>query len=399
VEKHKNRLFGNDMKAAKRIKVVIYILSVSMAAAVFGCQKVYNPKPIKNTAHVLVVEGVIDPSADSTIIKLSRTVQVNAKTTVAPELGAVVNAEDDQNGIYPIPEIGNGTYAFPGLRLDITRKYRLRIRTTDGKEYLSDFVPAKITPPIDSVGFNILQDSLQVYVNTHDVTDKTKYYRWSFDETWLFHAFAPSEYVSNGVKLVERTQDQQIYFCYASSFSPTIVLGTTSRLAHDVVYQNQLTMIKGSSEKIEREYSVMVRQYAITPDALTYWSNMKRNSDQLGGIFAVQPSEITGNIHCTTDPATPVIGYISASTITTKRVFLGNSSLPRSWQPSNPYGCHLDSIKKNIQGILIDLPVSEYTITYIGSFFAPQGYLATSRECADCTIRGTTIQPSFWVFR
>jgi hypothetical protein len=113
----------------------------------------------------------------------------------------------------------------------------------------------------------------------------------------------------------------------------------------------------------------------------------------------VQPSEITGNIHCTTNPATPVIGYISASTVTAKRVFLGNSSLPRAWQPAYPYACTIDSIKKNIQENLINLPVSEYTISYIGSSFAPSGYTATERNCADCTIRGTTQQPSFWVYR
>ncbi|MGZ3943744.1 MAG: DUF4249 domain-containing protein [Mucilaginibacter sp.] len=364
-----------------------------------ACQKPYNPKPIKNSPNVLVVEGVIDPSSDSTIFKLSRTVQVNSKTTLAPELGADVSAEDDQNGIYPIPEFGNGTYAFPGLNLSITRKYRIRIRTGDGLEYRSDFVPVKVTPPIDSVGFNILQDSLQVYVSTHDATDKTRYYRWSFDETWLFHAFAVSDYVSTGFSLAERTIDQQIYFCYASSFSPTIVLGTTDKLSHDVVYQNPLTLIKGSSEKIEREYSVLVRQYALTPEALSYWNNLKKNSDQVGGIFGVQPSEIMGNIHCTTNPATPVIGYISASTVSSKRVFLGNNSLPRAWQPIYPYACTIDSIKKGIQENLINLPVSEYTLSYIGSFFAPKGYTATSRNCADCTIRGTTQQPSFWVYR
>jgi len=387
------------MKMTGKNIAFVTCLWLAVTLMVCGCQKLYNPKAIKSTEHVLVVEGVIDPSADSTIIKLSRTVQINAQTTVAPELGAVVNVEDDQNGVYPLPEMGNGTYAFPGLNLDLSHKYRVRIRTNDGKEYVSDLVQPKITPLIDSVGFNILQDSLQVYVSAHDATDKTRYYRWSFDETWLFHAFAASEYISTGYSLVERSIDQQIFFCYASSFSPTIVLGTTDKLAHDVVYQSPLTLIKGSSEKVEREYSVLVRQYALTPEAMSYWGNLKRNSDQLGSIFAVQPSEVSGNIHCVTTAATPVIGYVSASTVTTKRVFIGNSSLPRAWQPTYPYACHIDSVKKNIQEQLINLPVSEYTVTYIGSSFAPKGYTATTRDCADCTLRGTTVQPSFWIYR
>jgi hypothetical protein len=379
--------------------IMIGVLS-PIGLTIYACQRPYNPKPVKNNTRILVVEGVIDPSSDSTIFKLSHTVKINSNTALAPELDAGVSVEDDQNGIYPIPETGSGSYAFPGLKLDITRKYRLRIKTSDGLEYLSDLVPVKVTPPIDSVGFNILKDSLQVYVNTHDATDKTRYYRWSFDETWLFHAFAPSDYFSNGVKLIERNVDQEIYFCYASNFSPTIVLGTTDRLAHDVIYQSPLTLIKGSSEKIEREYSVLVRQYAITQEALTYWGNLRRNSDQVGGVFGVQPSEITGNIHCTTNPATPAIGYVSASTVTSKRIFIGNSELPRAWQPVYPYACNIDSIPiSHVQLDLINLPASEYTLTYFGPFLTPLGYTATERNCADCTIRGSVQQPSFWVYR
>jgi Domain of unknown function (DUF4249) len=387
------------MKRVSRNMILLFGLFLPLALAIYSCQKLYNPKLTKGSPNILVVEGVIDPSADSTIIRLSRTVQANSKTSVAPELSAIVNAEDDQNGIYPIPEIGNGAYAYPGLQLDITRKYRLRIKTTDGKEYLSDFVPVKITPPIDSVGFNILQDSLQVYVSTHDPTNNTRYYRWSFDETWLFHAFAVSDFISTGYSLVERTTDQEIYFCYATGFSPTIVLASSAGLSNDVIYESPLTLIKGSSEKIEREYSVLVRQYALTPDALAYWANLRTNSDQLGGVFGVQPSEVSGNIHCTSNPSTPVIGYISASTVTTKRIFIANSSLPRAWQPDYPYSCVVDSVKKNVFGTLISLPPDQLTLEPIGSFFAPTGYTATTKECADCTIRGTTQQPSYWVLR
>jgi len=379
---------------------VVFGLSSLVALILYGCQKLYNPGPVKNTPNILVVEGVIDPSTDSTIIKLSRTVHVYAKTTVAPELGAVVTVEDDRNGVYPIPEIGGGSYAFPGLQLDITRKYRLRIKTMDGQEYLSDLVPVKVTPPIDSVGYNILRDSLQIYVSTHDPNDNTHYYRWSFDETWMFHAYYYSQYISTGYSLLERSIDQQIYYCYTSDYSPTIVLATSAKLAHDVIYEAPLTLIRGSSEKIEREYSVLVRQYALTSDASTYWTNLKRNSEQLGGIFGVQPSEIAGNVHCISNPAIPVIGYVGASTVTTKRIYIVNNSLPERWQPVYPYSCSLKAdTTADIYSDLIELPPPMLATDYIGSFFDPKGYYATSYECADCTLRGTTQQPSYWILR
>jgi hypothetical protein len=388
------------MKGTTKNRIILSGLSFLAGLMLFSCQKAYNPKLVNGSPNILVVEGVIDPSADSTIIRLSRTVQVNSKTAVVPELGAVVNAEDNQNGVYPIPEIGNGAYAFPGLQLDITRKYRLRIKTTDGKEYLSDFVPVKITPPIDSVGYNILQDSLQIYVNAHDPSNNTRYYRWSFDETWRFHADYLSEFVSTGYSLVERTTDQEIYFCYASDFSPTIVLASSAGLSNDVIHEGPLTLIRGSSEKIETEYSVLVRQYALTSDALVYWSNMKANSEQLGGIFGVQPSEVSGNIHCISNSSTPVIGYVSASTVTTKRIFISKNSLPERWQSAYPFYCvlHADTTAGSLQE-LIRLPAQMFAINPIGGFFDPKGYYATTPDCADCTLRGTTVEPSYWVFR
>src|SRR5579863_8264332 len=157
-------LLGIQMR---KMVSILFVLS-GIALVCMGCQKLYQPNAISGSTNYLVVEGVINPGSDSTIIKLSRTVKINSKSTATPELGAIVTVENGQNAVYPIPEIGNGSYAYPGLNLDNNSQYRLRIKTSDGKEYLSDLVLVKITPPIDSVGFNIRQDSLQIYANAHD---------------------------------------------------------------------------------------------------------------------------------------------------------------------------------------------------------------------------------------
>ena len=140
---------------------------MAVLASGFACKKPYNPKVVTGNSNYMVVEGVINTGNDSTNIKLSRTVKVNSKQSSSPESGAVVNVEDNGNGSYPVPELGNGKYGAPPLGLDSTKQYRLRIRTTDGKEYLSDFSQAKSTPPIDSIGFTITNTGVQIYVNTH----------------------------------------------------------------------------------------------------------------------------------------------------------------------------------------------------------------------------------------
>ena len=111
-----------------------------------ACRKPYAPPVVSSSTNYLVVEGGINSGSDSTFIKLSRTVKLTDKTSATPKLNAVLNVEGDQNTSYPLVEKGRGYYACAGLNLDNTHKYRLDIKTSDGKEYVSDFVPVLRLP-------------------------------------------------------------------------------------------------------------------------------------------------------------------------------------------------------------------------------------------------------------
>src|SRR5471030_1700995 len=121
---------------------------ILLLIALAGCKKPYNPPAVTTSNSYLVVEGVINSGSDSTIIKLSRTVNISSKVTLNPLPGAVLTVESDQNGIYPLTDASNGNYISTGLNLDNTHKYRLRIKTAS-EEYVSDFVAVLNSPPID----------------------------------------------------------------------------------------------------------------------------------------------------------------------------------------------------------------------------------------------------------
>lgn len=371
-----------------------------------SCRKPYEPPAVHATGSYLVVEGVINTGSDSTVFKLSRTVDLSGNKGT-PQLNASITVENDQSAgpVYYLNETGNGKYASAGLNLDTTHQYRVRIKTNDGKEYLSDFVTPKFTPVIDSVGYNIKSDGLQMYVNTHDANNNTKYYRWDYEETWQFHAKYASTYISDGTAIVPRTPEQNIYYCFANNISSDINLGSSAKLTEDKIYQNSIVSIPSTSEKIESKYSILVRQYALTKEAFAFWQNLKKNTEQLGSIFDAQPSEISGNIHCLSNPSEPVIGYISACLVRTKRIFISNLQLPTTWAVAYPYACEQDSnyydhpiSHHNDVADLIPLP-SAVMITrpfFFNSSPNPAGFFSTSFECGDCTIRGTTKQPAFW---
>jgi len=368
-----------------------HTLCLSVLALVLSlrCQKPYTPPAIAFPGSYLVVDGIINSGNDSTIFLLSRTVNTNAKTTANPILDASVLVESDAGASWPLNSNGAGRYVSGPLGLSASQKYRIHISTGDGLQYLSDFVPVKPTPPIDSIGYNITNGILQLYVNAHDATDNTHYYRWDYAETWQFH----TEYVSylyvDSVthQIAIRLADKYIFNCFGNDLSTDVLLASTTNLGSDIVYQNILTRIALSSEKLETKYSVLVRQYALTAEAFQFYTILKKNTEELGGLFGPLPSQLTGNIHCVNNPNIPVIGYITATNIQSKRVFISEGALPPT-QTIYPYTCQLDTSTIDLffkyPGIYT--PIEEDNVHI---------YYSTS-ECVDCTIRGTTQTPSFW---
>jgi hypothetical protein len=401
----RNLLFGNKKMMRNFVAIILMLIVFG------GCRKPYNPPVIASSVNYLVVEGVINGGADSTIIKLSRTVSI-AKSTVNPEKNAVVTVENDQNNSYPLSQISPGTYATVGLNLDNTRKYRLRIKTTDNKEYLSDFETVKITPPIDSIGYVLQSNGLLIYANTHDPANNTRYYRWDYTETWQFHAMYDSGFkilyppAVAQVSIVVRPPAEQVYYCFANASSSTIILGSSADLKSDVIYQSPIANVPYTSEKVEIKYSILLKQYALTKEAFNFWTTLKKNTEQLGSIFDALPSQLSGNIHCISNPSEPVVGYLTVTTVQTKRVFISNSSIPPTARTAYPYQCEEDSTlflnpktKRNeVESSILEAPQGTvFVLSPIpGMGGALLGYMRSSPECSDCTLRGVTKPPVFW---
>lgn len=383
----------------------VKILLIAIVAV--GCKKPYTPPAVAVNPNYLVVEGIINIGSavtDSTVIKLSRTTVIGKEVKANPVKGASVAVEDDHNLSVVLTEKTSGRYVLLNSKFDTTHKYRLRIKTPDNKQYLSDFVKVNNTPPIDSISYTTTNNMLQLYVNSHDPKSNTHYYRWDYDETWQFNSKYKSSEYSDGTEAVLRDTTNFIYTCWQSDTSSNIILGTSAKLSQDIISQQPLIQIASTSEKIEAIYSIRVREYGLSGEAYTFYQNVKKNTEQLGSIFDAQPSEIPGNIHNVADAAEPVIGYISASVIQTKRIFINKPQLPQKWIVAYPYACPLDTAwlddphthANDVKLYVIPLPPLEliYYKLYIKSIF--MGYITSVTPCLDCTIRGTNKRPDFW---
>lgn len=381
----------------KRFLNISLIFLVGLITTVFikSCKEPYDPAVKYSGAHYLVVEGYINSNGVPTNIKLSRTRSISKGDTASyiNETGAQVIIEDDQNNSYPLYEIGGGNYG-ASYNLDSSNRYRLRITTADNKQYLSDFVACKESPPIDNLGWKLNGDGVQVFVNTHDPSNRTNFYRWDYTETWEFHSEYNSDVQYNPDTTVT-PRLSQVYICYQTHEANNILLGSSEKLNEHVIHEAPLTLIPDHDRRLSVLYSTLVTQYALDSNAYNYWNAMKGNTENVGSIFGTQPNQGTGNIHCLSDTTEPVIGYIGVGSTQQARFFISNASMPADWnQNGNCDYIEVPKIKDSIylffgeQGFV---PIKEHLNGII-----VLGYYASEGPCVDCTLNGTTEKPSFW---
>ncbi|HYE55188.1 MAG TPA: DUF4249 domain-containing protein [Chitinophagaceae bacterium] len=382
-----------NRKEHKRLKVhrALFFCSVLILAA---CRQSYEPPAIKAPNKYLVVEGVMNANAgERTTIKLSMTRNLLDTFITDPVTSAQVQIEARSGTGYQLQEQAGGTYISDPLTLNAGETYRLKIRA-NGDEYLSDYVPVKITPAIDSLNWR-QNDDVTIYVSTHDPTNNARYYRWDFTETWQYRA----EYetilgVQNGL-IFYRDANTQVYNCWRYADATQIALGTSVKLSEDVINQAPVTQIPKGSPRLGVRYSILVRQYALTEDAHKYWEILKKNTQSLGTLFDAQPGQLRSNLYKTSDPDEPVIGFASASSVTEKRMFISNGELT-NWTSLDPKpDCQLQFTPQDPNNYLI----YKYPDTaYAPYYFVTGGGIALARKaCLECTWHGGTNQkPSFW---
>jgi hypothetical protein len=122
---------------------------------------------------------------------------------------------------------------------------------------------------------------------------------------------------------------------------------------------------------------------------------MKKNTEQTGSLFDAQPSQLSGNIHCLTDPNEFVIGYVEITQEQNQRIFISHSQVS-DWK-YDP-GCsnyeidnNLDSIAKYASGLTPMYPSALDALGNILKFKA-----ASDVKCVDCRIGRTNQKPPFW---
>lgn len=372
-----------------------YFLLAISAVLLAGCIEPYDLPVRDEDVGFLVVNGFVNTNDHSATVVLSRAIPLASSPVFPRELNASVSIEEEGGSSYQLTEEGNGTYRILSPDFVSGKRYRLKITTASRKDYASAYITTKSSPPIDSLSWTATPEGVAVKLDTEDPSNKTKYYRWEYIETWKYDAAFSSEYeIINGVA-VARSPEDQIKYCYATETSSEIITGSTASFATDKFVDQEITFIPYLSPKTRIRYSVLVKQFALSKEAYDYWQQLSVNTESLGGLFDPQPSQLRGNITRTDDKAEPVIGYFDGGGPAEKRLFINYLDLPAYLQsiPPNP-NCSQEFIKLDSVDKLGNFHLLTNAV-YWGIFLA--GYNYSTLDCVDCRRQGgTTEEPSFW---
>lgn len=382
-------------------------IALAMIVAYFGsrCIEPFDP-PRGNFDDLLVVEGLITDAAGPQMIRLTRSFPLDT-TQYLPEEGATVKILDDLGNEYQLQDAGNGEYytPWPGFQGQTGQTYQLLITTSGGALIQSDPVIMKKTPGIDSVSWEVVSTlndegeqipGVQIYVSTHDPENQTWNYRWNWEETWEFTAPYHSFYQWAPNGMVE-VRPENIYTCWSTATSGEILIESSSKLADDIIFRYPLHYVSSlASNRLSKKYSILVKQYALSDAAWFFWQQMEKMNQNMGTLFAPQPTAVTGNLYSVSAPGTPVLGYFDASGVKEQRIFITREDLEDMDAYSGYHGCQRDTL---LFAEIPDYPYKRYynpIDEHMNDMGIVIGYFISTLECTDCTLHGVNKKPDFW---
>jgi len=372
-----------------------------------SCVDNYDIPKVSSNRGYLVVEGFINSNGPTTI-KLSRSVPLSSKAGIAPvELHARVDVESEDKIVYPLTELGNGVYSADNLSIDSKKRYRIYIKTAGNKEYVSEYVEVKHTPPIGKITYEAQseKEGVQIYVSTNDPDNAARYYNWDYVETWQYRSYFTTSWEYINGEAVYNPDRENIFDCWMTSTSKNIFITSTVRLSQDVVQDFPLVFVPSSTSKFKVGYRISVTQSALTKEAYEYLAELKRNAEQQGSLFDPQPSDLLGNLRCLTDPEEPALGYVSAHNTEEKSIFIyGHEAPPYNDSPLAGECPGPKDLTDSERAQLITsgeyLPADDTEHPQYPDAVPPVVFpIYQPKICVDCRERGgTNIKPADWPF-
>ena len=398
------------------MKLLNFFLICAIMAILSSCIEDYTlpSAALANYKSEVVIQGRILRGGE-TIIYMTQTQPMG---TVLKQETQVKNAKIKvigQNGYqseYAEYDSDNRYYVIDTKDLPNNTQYALQAEA-NGETYQSEFLTLLETPDIEDVNYKELEDGISIHVSARNSDDESRYYMWSYEEDWEFTATYDLIALGTLGRLMynkntynELTSYVNPYYrCWKHDESQNILIYTTKDLNQNAVKDVELLHIPIDDSRISYIYSILVKQYSLSEDAYSYYASLKKFSEESSGLFTPMPYEVKGNIKCTSNPNTKAKGYVLASNIKTKRIFIYESDFKNIYSTYHDAACNIESsfdaakrddmwTKVWNDRVLLD----DAVIMSPNNDMIDLGDMIYSKGCVDCRfIKGANKKrPYFW---
>ena len=352
----------------------------------------------------IVIEGRILAGEES-VIHLSYTTPINSEEETTDILNAQVYVIG-QNGYRSEAaefDIEDDCYVIDTRTLENNTLYAVEV-TVDGDTYQSDFQPLLTSPEIDEVTWRENESSVSIYVTTLAEQTDSRHFMWSFEEDWEIHAEVDMRgnydlipiYKKEHYPDLTKTRNPYLY-CWMHDVSRHILLHSSANLSENQVKNVKLHEIGIEDIRISYIYSILVKQWSLSDDAYRYFSTMKQYTEIDDGLFAPILSDFQGNIRCISNQDKRAHGYVLASNVTTKRIFIYEEDFKHMRSLYSEPFCLAKYDKDQPWGLD---PVEEWLSPWVimRNIRTQLDEVLYTWSCVDCrhTVGATKKRPDFW---
>lgn len=314
------------------IRALIIILVVPLLT--FGCVERFYPEEGDIFAGTLVVSAHLTQQQGTQVISISRSDKL-IYPIYKPESNCLVLVENLDGEVQEFLETVPGDY-MSELSSDFLKfgmSYKLSLVTPDGNRYESEYTKLHQSTRIDSLYYERETQSttdpdqniegIRFFMDFEVDPDSSRFLRWELEETYEFHNPDYEGLIYSYDRILkpipDSLSDRQ---CWINGYVNAIFTLDAGNFSSREFTYMPLHFISNETQRLSYGYSLLVRQYSMAEAAFRYWDELKKNSQEMSGMYDRQPSLTPSNICNVENPDEKILGFFSVSGIMEKRIFV-----------------------------------------------------------------------------
>jgi hypothetical protein len=364
----------------------------------YSCVSPYEAD-IENEPQLISIEASLIKGEPEQTVKVSITASLNSSTFI-PVRGCDVSLIDESDNAWHYRDLTGGIYrtSVPDEKLIHGHNYKIRVITSDGKVYESDYEMLNPGIEVDSLYYDIEDKvdnisgepytGIQFFLDVKAGEEESRYFRWRIDETYEYTSFAPISYfyLDDSHTPILPADPWAVYRCWQGGEISGLFQSSTMNLSQNEKKRIHLNYVSALTEKLRIKYSLQVKQYTLSEDAYNYFEQNRLATEEADGLYTRQPRQPITNIVNVDDENERVLGYFWVSTQTSQRIFVPRIEEMEVLEEECAYWEYSDL--EDGEG---PFPIYLFDDKNSGKLYV------SSRDCFDCTRRGgSNTKPDYW---